>query len=1041
MDSIPFVFLIILNTSMPCRPIFYLACGLAMLFAALVCAEEPIDFDRQIRPILANTCFTCHGPDEARREAELRLDREEDAKASVIVPGDLEQSELIRRITSEDEFERMPPTDAKQQLSPAQVELLKKWVAAGAPWTQHWSFTPPQAAPLPAVSDPHWPRNDIDYFILNRLDREKLKPSPMADKETLLRRVTLDLTGLPPTLEELDAFLSDDSPAAYEKVVDRLLASPRYGEHMALEWLAAARYSDTNGYQDDATRTNWPWRDWVIRALNDNLPFDKFTLYQLAGDLLPNPTQEQLIATGFNRNNTLNGEGGRNPEESRVEYVVDRVDTTSTVWLGLTVACARCHDHKYDPITHKEFYRLYAYFNNVEENGGIDLFPLAKPVLPLPTDEQTKNVAELREKIAGVEKQIADIPDPTAEEATEWEAFAQKWLAAERNDVLWEPLKNPELKTKQGSKLKLLDDDSVLLTEIADSNEDYTLTVPLPAGTHYGLRLEAMKHESLFNGLFSTSISGDYRVTTIEVELDGEKVKLIEPQTDVAGDDPKAPLDGNIRTGFMAGKPKDAKKTRIWMARFEKPISAKAQSESKTQSNSKTQAKLVVRLRNESVDSYAPIGRFRVSLTQYPRPTIANNLGFTDETVASLDAPATERTPDQLKLISKGTRANLELPLRDEIRVAEQTIATEEAGFLKTMIMRDRAEPRETYRLERGVWDAADKSEQLFPNVPECLPPLPADAPANRLALAKWLIDSSHPLTARVTVNRYWQHFFGVGLVKTSEDFGVQGERPLHQELLDWLAVEFVRSGWDAKAMHKLIVTSATYQQSSKVSPELAERDIYNRLLARGPRFRLSSLALRDQALALSGLLVKKMGGPGVMPYQPDGVWEDFSLGKISYKRSEGDDLYRRSIYTFWRRSVGPTLYFDSPGRQVCTVRPSLTNTPLHALTLLNDTTFIEAARVFAERILHEASPDPAERISLAFRLASSREPGDEELARLLETLRFLLDEYRANPDSAKEFIEVGEAPHDETLDIIETAAYGSLMNVILNLDEVENKS
>jgi hypothetical protein len=1017
-----------MSSALSLRRLTRFACGFAILATSIACAEDPIDFDRQIRPILSNACFTCHGPDEARREADLRLDREADAKLAVIVPGHPDESELIRRITSDDESERMPPVDAKQQLQPAEIELLKKWVSAGAPWTQHWSFVAPQAAEPPAVSDPHWPHNAIDNFVLNRLDREDLKPSRQANKSTLLRRVTLDLTGLPPTLDELNAFLADDSPDAYEKVVDRLLASPRYGEHMALEWLAAARYADTNGYQDDSTRTNYPWRDWVIRAMNDNLPFDKFTLYQLAGDLLPNPTQDQLIATGFHRNNGLNGEGGRNPEESRVEYVVDRVDVTSTVWLGLTVACARCHDHKYDPISQKEFYRLYAYFNSIDENGGVDLWPLAKPILILPTAEQQQKITALREQIAGAEKHIAALGEPSDKQRSDYEAYIQQWLAAEKENTLWQPLKNLELATQKGSKLKELDDHSVLLVENVDSNEDYTVTVPLPPGTHYALKLEGLKHESLTNGLYSTSYSGDYRVTKVEVELDGQPVKLVDPQSSILGDDPNSPLDGNIGTGFMAGKVQDPNNTPIWLVKFEKPL------------KSNSGAKLVVRLRNESYDSYAPIGRFRLSLTEYPRPTLAANLGLSADDVAALGVPDNNRTDEQRRRVVELAHTNLTLPLRDKIHGLEKQIAADEAGFLKTMIMRDRAEPRETYRLERGIWDAADRSEPLYPHTPDCLPPIPQDAPRNRLTLAQWLVDPAHPLTSRVTVNRAWQHFFGVGLVKTSEDFGVQGERPTHPELLDWLAVEFVRSGWDVKALHKLIVMSATYQQSSAVSPELAQRDIYNRLLARGPRFRLSSQALRDQALALSGLLVEKFGGPGVMPYQPPGVWEDFSLGKIAYQQSHGDDLYRRSVYTFWRRSVGPTTYFDNAGRQVCTVRPSLTNTPLHALTLLNDTTFVEASRKLAERVI-EVSDVPAERVRYAFRLATSRDPQQTELASLLKSLQFFVDEFTAHPNAAEEFVKVGEAPRDEKLSAVEIAAYGSLMNVILNLDEVETKS
>lgn len=1007
-----------------------IACGLALLAAPLtIRAGEAIDFDRQIRPILANACFTCHGPDEAQRAADLRLDIEQDAKAAVIVPGHADESELIRRITSDDEYERMPPVDAREQLTAAEIELLEQWVAAGAPWTQHWAFVPPEAADLPPVSDPAWPRNAIDSFILHRLDREGLAPSAQSAKSTLLRRVTLDLTGLPPTLAEVEAFVADHSPGAYERVVDRLLASPRYGEHMALEWLAAARYADTNGYQDDATRTNWPWRDWVIRAMNDNLPFDKFTLYQLAGDLLPEPTEDQLIATGFHRNHALNGEGGRNPEESRVEYVVDRVDATSTVWLGLTVACARCHDHKYDPVSQKEFFQLYAYFNSVAENGGIDAFPLAKPLLPLPTEAEQQKVAELRASIADIEQQIADFDQPSSEEVAEYEAFAQQWLAAERSGTLWQPLRNPDLATKQGSRLKLLDDHSVLLTENADSNEDYTVTVSLPAGTYYALRLEGLRHESLHKGLFSTSVSGDYRVTSIEVELDGEKQKLVEPQSNIPGDNPHGPLDGNIRSGFMAGNLRDPNNAPMWLARFDKPLTSHGA------------ARLVVRLRNESDDSYAPIGRFRLSLTEFPQPTLENHLGLNPAGVAALEVEPNERTDQQRQQIVELIRQQQTLPLRKEIAEVEKQIAAVEADFLKTMIMRDLPQPRETYLLERGMWDAPDTSEPLQPGVPACLPELPRGAPPNRLALARWLIDPSHPLTARVTVNRYWQHFFGTGLVKTSEDFGVQGERPVHPELLDWLAVEFVRSGWNVKALHKLIVMSATYRQTSDVSAELAERDPYNRLLARGSRSRLSAQALRDQALALSGLLVEKLGGPGVLPYQPPGVWEDFSLGKISYQQGHGEDLYRRSIYTFWRRSVGPTMFFDNAARQVCTVRQSVTNTPLHALTLLNDTTYIEAARKLAERVIREAGPVPAERVRHAFRLATCREPNEAELAALVKSLQFLLDEFAADPDAAQQFLSVGESPYDESLDTIQIAAYGSLMNAILNLDEVENKN
>ena len=716
-------------------------------------ANAAINFDRQIRPILSNACFTCHGPDSARREADLRLDLEQHAKQSVIVPGDPDGSELIRRVTSHDPDQLMPPPDKTQRPSEADIRLLRRWIAQGAPWDKHWAYTAPKREPLPKVARVDWPRVGIDHFVLARLEKEQLQPTIRATRPALIRRVSLDLTGLPPTLAEIDAFVADESPDALQRVVDRLLASPRYGEHMAQAWLAAARYADTNGYQHDATRTMWPWRDWVVRSMNDNMPFDKFTLYQLAGDLLENPTQDQLIATGFHRNHGLNGEGGRDPEESRVEYVVDRASTTGSVWLGLTVGCARCHDHKYDQITQKEFYQFYAYFNQVDERGGVDAGGNAKPVLALSTDE----------KLAETKK-------------------------------------------------------------------------------------------------------------------------------------------------------------------------------------------------------------------------------------------------------------------------------------LQTMVMRDRKQPRDTYLLKRGFWNNPDKSEKLYPSTPACLPLLPEGAAKNRLALAQWLIRPDHPLTARVTVNRIWQHFFGMGLVRTSEDFGVQGERPVHPKLLDWLALEFIDSGWDVKALHKLIVMSATYQQTSTAPAELIAKDPYNRLLARGPRFRLSAQAIRDQALAVSGLLVEKRGGPGVLPYQPPGVWSDFSLGKIKYKQGQGEDLYRRSIYTFWRRPVGPTVLFDNPGRQVCTVRPALTNTPLHALTLLNDTTYIEAARALAERILKSDMKSPNERITHAFRITTARQPSEAELASLADGLGAFIEHYQSDPQAAGKLIRIGESKPDEQLDVIELAAYTSLMNVILNLDEVQTK-
>jgi hypothetical protein len=758
---------------------------------------KPVDFDRDIRPILSDNCFLCHGPDEKNRKAGLRLDTKAGAFANLggykaIVPGEPEKSELYKRIIAEQPTKKMPPAKSNKKLKPQQVELIKRWIEEGAKWEEHWAFVPPKRPALPKVKNPAWAKNSIDYFVLAKLEQEGLAPSEPASKEKWLRRVTLDLTGIPPTLDEIDAFLGNTSPSAFENVVDRLLASPRYGEHMALAWLDAARYSDSNGYQSDATRTMWPWRDWVIQAMNANMPFDQFTIEQLAGDLLPGATVSQKIATGFNRNHMLNGEGGRHPEESRVEYVVDRVETTSTVWLGLTMGCGRCHSHKYDPVSQKEFYQFYAYFNNIAESGGVDRFGQAFPVLALPTPEQESKLKELKQKLTDLKAQQAKSKDKEAQE------------------------------------------------------------------------------------------------------------------------------------------------------------------------------------------------------------------------------------------------------LKKQVEKAQKELQAQEKSILEVMVMEERKDVRPTYLLKRGVWNQPDKSEPVHPGVPAVLPPLAKEAPANRLALALWLVDPGHPLTARVTVNRYWHHFFGTGLVKTLEDFGSQGERPSHPALLDWLAVEFVQSGWNVKHMHKLVVLSATYRQSSRVTPELVQKDPENRLLARGPRLRLSSLAIRDQALALSGLLVEKIGGPPVKPYGPD-VWFDFSLGKIKYQADKGSNLYRRSIYTFWRRSVGPTMYFDTPARQVCTVNVPRTNTPLHALTLLNDTTYIEAARVLAQSVMKKAVT-PEARLSLAFRMATGRNAKMPEQKILLSVFQKTLAKFQKDPSEALKLVNVGDLTRDESLNATELAAYTSVMNLILNLDEVLTK-
>ena len=764
-------------------------------WAAVQNRGSAVDFDREVRPLLAARCLSCHGFDAGKRQAGLRLDTFEGATAVMpngkrgVTPGNPAESRIFARATA---HTMPPPGSGKKPLTPAELSILKRWISSGAKYQTHWALVPPTTTPLPALpSSPNrerWSANPIDRFVLDRLLREKLSPSSEASRETLIRRVTLDLTGLPPTLEEVDAFLADRSPDAYEKVVDRLLASPRYGERMAWEWLDAARYADTNGYQGDRTRTMWPWRDWVIRALNANIPFDQFTVEQLAGDLLPNPAVDQRVATGFHRNHMLNGEGGRIAEESRIDYVFDRVETTSTVWLGLTLGCARCHDHKYDPFTQKDYYQLFAFFNQVTETGAVDRNGQANPVLKLPTPDQSAKIERLRAALQTAEREARGLSAADAAKAKERVDAARKAVVAAENEV----------------------------TEV--------------------------------------------------------------------------------------------------------------------------------------------------------------------------------------------------------------------------MVMEDRPQPRDTFVLTRGIYTRP--GEKVSFGVPAALGKLPGGAQPNRLALARWLVSPENPLTARVAVNRYWQLFFGAGLVRTPEDFGVQGERPTHPELLDWLACEFRRSGWNVKAMHRLMVTSRTYRQSSAVTPALRERDPENLLLARGPRFRLSSAALRDQALAIGGLLVEKQGGASVKPYQPAGVWEEATFGKIQYEQDHGEKLYRRSLYTFWRRIVGPTLFFDSAARQTCTVRQSRTNTPLHALTLLNDVTFVEAARALGQRVLREPDTDEA-RIRRAFRMATGRKPTPFETRTLLGRLQRLKAQYADNPQAAEKLLAVGESPRDRNLPAAEHAAWTGLCSLLMNLDEV----
>ena len=827
-----------------------------LAFGKLQANDVPLDFNRDVRPILSENCFYCHGQDGNKRQGDLRLDdREQAITAGAIVPGKAAESAIVARIHEIDPDVQMPPPKSNRKLSPEQKVILERWINEGANYAPHWSFVAPVKPNLPEVKNSGWVRNAIDQFVLSKLETEGIAPSPEADRATLLKRLYIDLAGLPPSPSEIDAFVGDSDPQAYEKRVEQLLSSEHYGERMALSWLDAARYADSNGFQQDGDTWQWIWRDWVVRALNQNLPFDQFTVWQLAGDLLPDATTDQKIASGFNRNHLLNGEGGAIAEEQRFVVLFDRIDTTATTWLGLTVACAQCHDHKYDPITQKDYYRFLDLFNRVPESGVPEYISsrirVASPYLELPTEENKIKFAEFEAKIAEFEKEAA----------------------------------------------------------------------PLLDAAYFGWRAAV----------------------------------------------------------FASNKPNETK-------------------------------------------------------------------GLSESLSKLLAKPEAERSEDEKKQVESDLRKHFEekvrpslndkLPVLNRIIDQRNQLNAYRADHLpRVMIMSD-SRPRETNVLSRGEY--LKPEEKVTFETPSFLPSMLADAPRNRLGFAQWLVSPEHPLTARVQVNRMWQHFFGLGIVKTAEDFGVQSEYPVHLSLLDWLAVNFRESGWDMKAMTRLIVNSATYKQSSKVSPELRSIDIENRLFARSSRFRMPSMVLRDWALAASNLLDKRIAGKPVYPYQPDAIWESLAITKerdFTYPASAGQDLYRRSLYTFWRRTVGPANMFDASNRQTCRVRSSLTSTPLHALTTLNDPTWVEAARVLAQNGMHH-SANQEDQLRFAFRNILCRTPSDSEMGMLQKALQKQRELFAADLPGAEAFIATGIAIRDKSLDVVSHAALSAVCLAIINLDE-----
>ncbi len=1028
-----------------------------------------VDFNRDIRPILSDNCFSCHGPDDKQRKASLRFDTKEGAFArpGVIVPNDSAGSRLIQRITSKDPDTRMPPPYSGHSLTEKQIDLLRRWVDAGAKWETHWAYLAPERRELPKLNNTAWVRNPIDHFILARLEREGLKPQPEADRATLLRRVSYDLTGLPPTPEELDAFLFDRSPDAYDKQVDRLLGSPHYGERMAMQWMDLARYADTHGYHIDSHREMWPWRDWVIKAFNNNMPFDRFTVEQLAGDLLPNATTDQKIASGFNRNHMVNFEGGAIPEEYQVEYVIDRVEATATTWMGMTMGCARCHSHKYDPITHKEFYQFFAFFNGVPEEGLDGREGNAKPFLTLPTEEQKARLGVLDAAIKAKEEALAE--EKVASAQRDWErAFTGKVALSPRDgltahyeldgsfsDISGRYQHGRTIRGEPGfepgpvGRAAAFDGETqVSFGNVGafDAADQFSLAVWLKPSSN--LPMAALQK------IDDPQTRRGYELLFDDVALVGIQRFAARLTIRLTSRWPESAIQIRTRNRLTMGEYHHIAFTYDGTARaagLRLYVDGKLADTEVAQDNLSGPVRTAADLQIGNKETGVPYKRQVDDLRLYNRtlsPAEVEHLAIHYPVQATLSGVFGKRTKAEgervrdyfLTYAAPG-------PLRESYSDLKE-LKKQREGLNKSiatvMVMSEMEKPRETFVLARG--DYRNKTEKVTAGVPAVLPPLPKDAPPNRLTLAKWLVDPAHPLTARVAVNRYWQMFFGNGIVKTLEDFGSQGEPPSHTELLDWLATEFVRLGWDVRAIERLIVTSAAYRQSSKVTPELVEKDPENRLFARGPRLRLPAEMIRDGALAASGLLNREMGGPGVFPYQPKGLWEEMAFGEgfsaQGYKQSTGKDLYRRSIYTFWKRTVPPASLatFDAPDREKCTARRALTNTPLQALVLMNDPTYVEAARALAERTMTEGGKDAGGRIAYAFRLATARKPSPEEVRLLRGLLTKQFAHYRRDTKAALELLSVGESKCNARLDSAELAAWATVAGVILNLDETITK-
>lgn len=1032
---------------------------------------EQVSFTKDVRPILSNNCFACHGPDAANQKSPFRLDTEEHSRANLakegepprfgVVPGKPEQSLLLQRIVAHDPNEVMPPPESKKKpLTEEQVATLTEWIRQGAPYEPHWAFVPPVKPAVPEVKDKSWPRKPIDNFILTKLEKKSIAPSPEADKETLVRRVHMDLLGLPPTPEEIDAYLADNSDKAYENMVDRALASPHFGERMAIDWLDLARYGDSNALHHEMLRTSWPWRDWVIKAFNSNMPYDRFLTEQLAGDLLPNPTLDQKVATSFNRNHGINNEGGAIPEEWLVEYAVDRVSTYGTAVLGMTIACARCHDHKFDPVTQDDFFSLMAFFNSINERGlepqDGNLARAFPPYVQLPTDRQKqildasgKTLAALQPARADKTPEAVKVPDESR--GLDWNS-AQVTAATGSKSKL-EPLGRPGSGGMAALNFDMPENrNRVLAGGPARFGAAFHMIFPVTTGEVVTVEFKApdkpfntVRVDSINPFDFLWNLQPDKTGSVYGMDLKTVRQALPDIEIEIEEGGKRRPLPvAAARSSFEGLSPElaaaqaadPANGWKLGVPGIDSTVLFQLAETVKPAKN----AKLIVKFKFSGTEV-----AYTEGLPNSFQVLTANNPHGIDDWLAPFKTKDRADWMNDTYLAAKVSAAG-KSPVTGLDAARAHYLKNHVDNFAtRVMVMEERKDPRPTFVLDRGAYDKPLKDRPRDRFTPVAFPAMSADAPKNRLGLAQWSVAANNPLTARVQVNRLWQQLFGNGLVKTSEDFGLQGDLPTHPELLDYLAVDFRENGWDMKRVMKEMVMSSTYRQSSKHREDLLEIDPENKLLAKSPRYRYPAELIRDNALAASGLLNERIGGPSVKTYQPE-IWKEKSMNGRGnygfYTRHTGDKLFRRGLYTFWKQSVPPAQMeiFDAPSREICVTKRALTNTPLQAFVLMNDETYLEFSRKLAERLFTDVNgpwdEKLAERLRRGFRLATGRNPRDEELESWIAFTKKNLERFSAEPGNAEKFLAYGETPRNKELPSPQLAALSFSMSTILNLDE-----